>query len=128
MFHIADEHLLLEFAHVGTTKDNIEINVYSGEGNIPHLHFYHKQTNRRGCIRLDVPQYFSHGNKCDKLKAREVKNFILWLNSNAKSFSAIGIDLTNYEYLGILWNDNNPEHIIDFTEFSQPDYSQLNNC
>ena len=46
------------------------------EGKKPHLHF--QDANRIGAIRLDVAEYFPHGNPLrytDKLTKKEVKMF-----------------------------------------------------
>ena len=75
--YIADDHTLLEFANIGTIKNNIEISIYTKDGKIPHLHFYCVQDKRKGCIRLDTAQYFSHGSKCDRLNRKELKEFII---------------------------------------------------
>ena len=63
---MAEIHSLLEMAYVGTF-DNYHIYVYANEGNIPHFHF--RTTDKKeGCIRIDKPEYFNHGNKQQILK------------------------------------------------------------
>ena len=51
------------------------------EGKNPHMHF--KDANREGAIRLDIPEYYPHGNPLkytDKLTRRELKQFCALFN------------------------------------------------
>lgn len=112
-------HTLYEMARIGNTSDNIEIHIYGKEGHIPHFHFYDKKTNRMGCIRLDKPEYFSHGKRyTDKLTSKEIKNLIDFLNEEHKA-----LPITNWKYLVVLWNDNNPNYSIDI--LPMPNYTEL---
>lgn len=113
-------HTLYEMARIGNTSDNIEIHIYGKEGNIPHFHFYDRKDERMGCIRIDKAEYFSHGKGkyADKLSAKEIYNLIEFLNSQHKR-----LPITNWQYLIILWNDNNPDFEIDMLK--TPDYSKL---
>jgi hypothetical protein len=124
--YISNDHTLLEFARVGTIEDNIEISVYAKEGKIPHLHFYCIQDGRKGCIRLDVAQYFSHGNKSDRLSKKELKSFIKWLDEDCHLFKVFNVSLKNYDYICQLWNENNPNNTFNFDLIDEPDYSSLN--
>lgn len=127
MFSINDNHTFLEMALVGTTSDNIEIRVYGKEGNIPHFHFDHIQSKRKGCIRIDVAEYFDHGDKYkDRLTNKEIKNLILWLKSDKTVFKKFGSNITIYDYIKILWDDNNPNYPLK-EDYKIPDYEQLKN-
>ena len=113
-------HSLYEMARIGNTSDNIEIHIYGREGSVPHFHFYDKKTGRMGCIRLDTAEYFQHGRGkyADKLNSKEIKNLIDFLKEQHKR-----LPISNWEYLIILWNDNNPNFEID--ELPMPDYTKL---
>ena len=117
-------HSLLEMARVGTF-DGYTVSLYSSEGKYPHFHFYNSEKEIEGCIRLDVPEYFIHDGKKDMLDSREKKDLIKWLNSYHKEYKALGVDLTIYKYMCILWNDNNPDHI--YNDLQMPDYKLLPN-
>ena len=124
--YIADDHTLLEFANIGTIKNNIEISIYTKEGKIPHLHFYCVQDKRKGCIRLDTAQYFSHGSKCDRLNRKELKEFINWLSEDCHLFKVFNTSVSNYDYMCQLWNENNLDNTFDFDLIDMPNYNQLN--
>ena len=113
------EKQLNEMARVGTFN-KYNVSVYSGEGNIPHFHFYNIETNTQGCIRIDKAEYFSHNGKEAKLNSRQIKDLIEWLNSK-HGF----LKITMWEYILVLWNDNNINNQIK-TQISMPDYTKLN--
>ncbi len=118
------KHTLLEMARVGSI-DNIEITIYGGEGPIPHFHFYDKQTERKGCIRLDESSYFDHSMYNDRLKRKEIIKLNDWVRTTKTVFTKFGAEITVFDYMCILWNDNNPTHLIDSLEI--PNYLTLNN-
>ena len=120
-----DGHSLMEMAQIGTTSDNFEIRIYGGEGYNAHFHFRHIQSKRKGCIRLDVPEYFKHDGNRDVLTSDEIDSLIVFLNSNNKEMLENGIELSNYNYLCILWNQNNPLGKKDFSKIEMPDYLKL---
>lgn len=122
-FELKDSHTLLEMARVGKIG-SIEIMIYEGEGPVPHFHFYDRQTERKGCIRLDVPEYFQHGIYKDKLTRAERKNLNEWVRSFHSPFKPLGINLTVYQYMLILWDDNNPNYPIK-GDPEIPDYLSL---
>lgn len=112
---------LLEMAEVGRFS-SYRVSIYGGEGPIPHFHFYNKDPNRGGCIRLDKPEYFVHGNHNEKLSSKERKNMIEWLQSPHKSFGKYG--LTNWHVICIYWDDNNQDYLFD-KDAEMPDYILL---
>ena len=120
-----DGHSLMEMALIGNTSDNIEIRIYGGEGYKAHFHFRHIQSKRKGCIRLDTPEYFKHDGNRDVLTSDEIDSLIVFLNSNNKELSENGVELSNYKYLCILWNQNNPSRKKDFDKITMPDYTKL---
>ena len=124
MFKLENDktHTLLEMARVGKF-DCYTVNLYGGEGRYPHFHFINKEKKIEGCIRLDIPDYFKHDGKDGMLNSNERKNLIKWLNSNHPEYLKLGIELSVYKYMCILWNDNNPDYIYNNLEI--PDYKKL---
>lgn len=123
MFKLDNNHTLLEMAQVGTFA-RYTCSVYGKEGSVPHFHFYTRDKKISGCIRLDAPDYFVHGKHKAKLNSKEKKQLIEWLNSFHEGYKKLGVKLTIYSYICILWNDNNQNHLFDTPE-NMPDYSQL---
>ena len=112
---------LLEMAEVGRIG-GMKISVYGGEGPIPHFHFYYDNPSEGGCIRLDKPEYFSHGRHTRTLSSSEKKEMISFLKSPHKSFGKYG--LTNWQVICIYWDDNNKDFPFD-KDAPMPDYSKL---
>lgn len=112
---------LLEMAEVGRF-DIYKISIYGGEGPIPHFHFYIDDPNKGGCIRLDKPEYFIHGNHTEKLNSKGRKNLIEWIKAPHKSFGKYG--LTNWQVICIYWDDNNPNYLFN-KDAEIPDYTLL---
>ena len=112
---------LLEMAEVGRF-DIYKISIYGGEWPIPHFHFYIDDPNEGGCIRLDKPEYFIHGNHTEKLNSKGRKNLIEWIKSPHKSFGKYG--LTNWQIICIYWDDNNPNYLFN-KDAEMPDYTLL---
>lgn len=113
--------LLLEMAEVGRFEE-YRISIYGGEGPIPHFHFYTNNPDAGGCIRLDKPEYFIHGNHKEKLSSKDRKNITKWLQSPHKSFGKYGA--TNWQVICIYWDDNNPTHPFN-KDAEMPDYNLL---
>ena len=83
-----------------------------------------KKTNRKGCIRLDCPEYFQHGTSFkDKLNKKEISNLIDFLKTQHKRFINVDFRFTNFDYMLMLWNDNNPDYQIEVD--NMPDYNNL---
>lgn len=112
------EHTLLEMARVGKFGE-CEVAIYGGEGFIPHFHFFDRESNRQGCIRLDKAKYFSHGRKNDRLNSSERKDLVAWLRSPMRR-----VGMSVYEYMLFLWNENNPDFEID-EQMEMPNYLEL---
>lgn len=123
MFKLDNKHTLLEMAQVGKFAD-YTCSVYGKEGSVPHFHFYTKDKKISGCIRLDAPDYFVHGKHKSKLSSKERKQLMEWLNSFHEGYKKLGVELTIYSYICILWNDNNQEYLFEAPE-NMPDYTQL---
>lgn len=101
-------HSLLKMAQVGKFS-SYTVSVYGGEGNIPHFHFYTKDRSISGCIRIDKAEYFVHGKCKDKLSAQDKKKFVEWIKSTETPFKKYTNELTVWEYIRILWDENNED-------------------
>lgn len=112
---------LLEMAEVGGF-DVYKISICGGEGPIPHFHFYTDDPNKGGCIRLDRPEYFTHGQHTEKLNSKSRKRMIEWLQSPHDSFGKFG--LTSWQVICIYWDDNNRQHPFN-KEAEMPNYKEL---
>ena len=124
-----EKELLLEMARIGYA-DNLEIYVLTDDpGFIPHIHIRDRETKGEvfdACVRLDSPNYFSHGHHNDKLNSKQKK----LLNDFLHTAPSNGRFSTNYEYAVILWNDNNSKENITIKRDSKgniiiPDYTKL---
>lgn len=116
---------------IGMRGSTYEIFVCTNDpGKIPHFHLRDVDDWSRfhTCIRIDKAEYFHHGSKQDMLNNKEKKQLDQFMKSTTKKkIHRPGADpliLTNWEYICILWDDNNsdvelPDDII------QPDYSKL---
>lgn len=95
---------LTEMARVGEFN-NFKVSVYECEGLISHFHIYKgnlKKPEFHSCIRIDINEYFLHGNKLDILNSKQRKDLMEWLLSNNED-----LDVSNYTAIIILWNMNN---------------------
>ena len=120
------DHQLLEMAYIGTFS-GYKVSIFGNEGNIPHLHFYteNKKRNTYGCIRLDKADYFKHGKHKDELNSKERKVFIEWIKSKETPFKRFTDVLIVWEYVCILWNENNPKYMFDYEKVGMPNYDNL---
>lgn len=112
---------LVEMAEVGRF-DEYKITIYGSEGPIPHFHFETLTEEIKGCIRLDKPEYFSHGPYQDKLNSKDRRRMIEWLKSPHKHFGKVGY--TNWQVICIYWDDNNHDNMFD-ENTPMPDYEEL---
>ena len=131
MKNLQNLELLDEMAYkVGITDDSYLIYVNSDDsGYVPHFHYVDETSRgkdkKKGfhtCIRIDVPEYFKHGNKQDILNSNQLKELIEFLKQPFKRPQFNG---TNWEFIRMSWNDNNSKQNVD-EELKMPDYSKLN--
>ena len=119
------EETLLEMAQAGVVDDSIIIKIYGGEGPVPHFHFYEVQSKRSGCIKIEEASYFPHGGKyLDTLKRWEVEELLKWLPQKSKFFEKRGLDVTNWQAICILWDQNNPQYELKEIDIKIPDYKE----
>lgn len=102
-----------------------EIYVNTGDpGEIPHFHLRDKDDWEafHTCIRIDQPEYFHHGSKCDVLNSREKKALQQFMIAPVTHKYANR--LNNWEMVCMLWDTNNSD--VKIPEGTvQSDYTQL---
>lgn len=114
---------------ISADGDTFEIYVNTDDaGKIPHFHLrcINEWNKFHSCIRVESAKYFLHGSKDDKLNSKqrkELQKFMLE-PSTAKLYDENGNRINNWQYICILWNDNNSDVMIS-EDAIQPDYTQL---
>lgn len=98
------------------------INVYSGEGNIPHFHIINSRTREEGCIKIESAEYFSHDSKIMELNSKEKKELQNFLETISPYEEDDG--KTYYMLIWEEWNRNNRENRIP-RPISIPNYRNL---
>lgn len=114
---------------VGITSKNYLVYVNTDDGgNIPHFHYVDEATrgkdSKKGfhtCIKLEVPEYFNHEGKEDKLSSKQKKELNEFLR---KPFDRPKFQGTNWDYIVMIWNMNNSDKNIDEDQ-EIPDYTKL---
>ena len=102
-----------------------KIEVYSGEGQIPHFHITGIAKKFNCCVRIYDAHFFSHGNKYrDILNATQCMELNTWLKEiNPKVIPA----QTNWVTIRNMWELANPD--CKFSEKlkvkEQPDYTKM---
>lgn len=89
---------------------------------LPHFHICDRGTKGiifYTTICLDDAVYFNHSGKADRLDTEQKKRIINFLQSKKEP-----LDITNWQYVLILWNTNNDYLKIDL-DFPMPDYTKL---
>lgn len=111
-----------EMAELGVLSGKLHLYIYGGEGPIPHLHFFTNDHSIDGCLRLDKPEYFSHGGRyTSTLKRKQIEELINFMYSPHEIHS----DVPNWKIAIVLWNTNNPRCKISI-DLKMPDYRLLN--
>jgi hypothetical protein len=104
-----------------------KIEVYNGEGSIPHFHIFNKDQSFQCCVRIYENNFFSHGNKYkDTLNKNQCKELDEWLKMPNKSAKG---RLTNWEAIEFTWNFANPNCKYPDKKkcTTQPDYASMTN-
>ena len=116
---------------IGITKiGKVAINVYSGEGPVPHFHIEGKDFSC--CVCIFDNRYFDHGIHQDTLNTKQLKE----LDSFMRDKSSLNEKLTNWEAAKFIWEAANIENNDDISmvlrykleyknKTKQPDYTKL---
>lgn len=126
-FNLLSDEFLLEVSP-GKIDNNIigkcKIEVYGGEGPIPHFHIIGLTKKFECCPCIFQPLYFNHGTKTDKLIKNQLKILDLWLREPCTKFGGV---LTNWEVIVQLWEScGNPLKNFKL-DSTQPDYTKMKN-
>jgi hypothetical protein len=101
---------------------NVIIAVGGDEGNIAHFHYFRneidwKSWKNSACFMFEENKYFDHGTHTSTLRQKEMKWMVDVLNARCRDIP----QMTNWQYLVMLWNDNNDLYEIPF-KTPMPDY------
>ena len=101
-----------------------KIEVYGGEGDIPHFHIFNKNGSFDTCIKIYSAEYFHHEGHIGVFdSSKDRKELDKWLRKRNKILK----NSTNWEIIVYLWESANPNcsfPILKKTNI-QPDYSKL---
>lgn len=104
-------------------KFSYEVWVYTNdEGELPHLHVVGKQKLLDCCVRLDIAEYFIHGNHCDMFNKQQRDAFVKFIRSSPTSVRVKAE--TRWDLAVFFWNENTSRTSIP-DDVVMPDYSQL---
>ena len=82
-----------------------KIEVYNGEGDMPHFHLFRIDKSFECCICIYSPHYFAHGGKYkDQLNSKQRKQLDDWLDSSTKTLPQIN----NWSLIKSFWETMNP--------------------
>jgi len=104
-----------------TGKCNLIIAVGQNERSVPHFHVFRSEKDKEAwrngaCLFFTENCYFDHSNNKETLTRKELDMVVSKLKEVNKKRK-----ITNWEYLVMLWNDNNPDYEID-DEIPMPEY------
>ena len=117
---------------IGVTKiGKVAINVYAGEGPVPHFHI--EGNDFSCCVCIFDNRYFDHGTHQDTLNRKQLKE----LDSFMREISKNDPYRTNWELCKLLWEVNNVSdnsnigivlrYNLEYKhKTKQPDYTKLN--
>lgn len=99
----------------------IKVYIYESEGSIPHCHVLDPESNREACVRLDKPEYFSHGNKAWEFDSKTKKIFAEFMESYIIHGKT---KIQRWEYCFLSWNGANEDFPMK-NSTTIPDYRKL---
>ena len=117
-----DDHSINEMAQIGIMDNKFVIVVWTNDpGNIPHFHIMDKATRGNEfhtCVKIELPEYFEHTGKEDKLNSKQRKALVDFFNSTDKWGE------NNWIVLLKEWERNNSNYEIGL-DVKMPDYTKL---
>lgn len=107
--------------HIGECK----VEVYAGEGSIPHFHIVGVNTDFDCCVRIYDNHFFEHGIHRDTLNAKQCQQLHDWLK---RTNDRLG-NKSNWKTIVTTWEDNNPNCVYPANKkcSDMPDYSKMKN-
>ena len=96
-----------------------KIEVYSGEGDVPHFHIFSTNKSFNTCVCIYSPNYFAHGDKYSgKFNSKQLKQLDEWLNSPNSEEEKIN----NWKVIKDSWESMNPS--CKFPDYKKTDKSR----
>ena len=108
----------------GKKIGEVKIEVYGGEGAIPHFHIVGVNSKFQSCVCIHSPNYFAHGGKYkDTLNSKQRETLNNWLKESNILFNTF----SNWETINRIWEGSNPNcKFPDSRKVDiQPDYSKM---
>lgn len=105
---------------------NFIVAVGCDEGTVPHFHVFWNEIDMKGwrngaCLMFTENAYYDYSNNRKTLNRKDLIALVSKLKENRKD-----IKITNWEYLIMLWNDNNEDYEIPMdTEVPDYDYKTI---
>ena len=108
-----EDRELVEMAIVGNFEPKYTVRIYQ-DGPTPHFHIDNDQTGEHCCVKICSAEYFNHKpGMTEFLTSKLKKSLVKWLKSNSDEFAVLNLNLTVYQNICILWNQNNPDWKLD---------------
>lgn len=111
------------------THQNMDVDVYTSEGPVNHFHlvapdkFFVEGTPSDTCISISKGEYFHHGPHQGILNSSGKKTLIKYLKE--RSISDMGMGITNWEMIALMWNQMNMDQPQISSDTEMPDYTKL---
>lgn len=84
-----------------------KIEIYTGEGQVPHMHIFNSDKSFEARICIYSNNYFAHGGKyLGKFTSKQCKEFNIWMNQMNTKFAG---NITNWQAAAGLWEFLNPD-------------------
>jgi hypothetical protein len=118
---IGNQNSRFSIKKVGPCK----IEVYNGEGQIPHFYITGIGKKFNCCVRIYDAHFFSHGNKyrdtLNSSQCNDLNNWLMQINSK------MAVPMTNWQAIKSLWETLNSDckYPEKLKTTSQPDYSKM---
>lgn len=85
-------------------EEELTIEVYPNECDVPHFHFFTKDKKISGCLQIFKPEYFICGNDKSELTNTQLKQLVSFLNDEKYQ------DVNNWRLTVFAWaHDENKE-------------------
>lgn len=101
------------------------IEVYNGEGQVPHFHLCSVNSKFESCIKIYSAEYFPHGGKYEgTLNSKQCKVLDKWMKEPHHGFRG----LNNWQVIAGYWETDNPDCMFPEKDkvTEKPKYDRLN--
>ena len=109
---------------VGRCGDYL-VGIYPNDGVYSHFHLVNTQNGERLALSLQKADYYRHNaNEKAFLDEKDVSELCEWLDSPSEEYENAGLNVTNYQNLCVLWNQNSNK--AKFAVIERPEYEKIN--